>query len=131
MKKIKIIVMSLFVMLFVQSCKAQSKLQLKQEYSTKIIGTWKAKEDVLHKLEFLSDGSLKTYYDGELISNDSYSIKITCDGETMGDERIFLQTVNEYGDIACMTLEAVDEDTNSILSMTTDRGNLYVYTKVN
>ncbi|WP_298515160.1 hypothetical protein [uncultured Kordia sp.] len=99
--------------------------------NTDIIGTWISNEDNLWKIEFLENNIRKDYYEGDLTDTYTYSLTNTCDTNTSFSNGLFLKTTDTEADVTCDIFNGIHIDTNGTitLSITSERGNLNLFTK--
>ncbi len=97
----------------------------------RIIGIWLRENDPTDKLEFLSNGQMKRYFDNVIQYTDTYAISNECGGFISGDERLFLKEVDgKDGTEDCSIINGINEDNNGILSLTTsNQGKTIIYVK--
>jgi len=114
------------------SCKAQ---QIQQpNLATEIIGTWVSNDEPEYKVLFTSNGLRREYINNDLqLETYQYSIVNSCNGQTLTENyQIFLKITDiEDGNVTCDFLNGIHTDSNGVmtLSITTERGKLYLYTK--
>ena len=120
----------LMILLVVLSfnCKAQQP-----NLAIKIVGTWISNNDSTYKLIFTSDGLQKSYYDNILSSTFSYTITTKCKDQILTtDYDIFLKVIDiDDNETYCHLLNGIHTENNGVktLSITTERGKLYLFTK--
>ncbi len=129
MKKFNLILVSLFlVMIF--SCKAQQILQ--PNLAVKILGTWISNDEPEYKIEFTNNGLQREYINNKL-QQEVYSYKLisTCGNNTRNNNELFLKIFTNENDATCDFLNGIHTDSNGVktLSITTERGKLYLFTK--
>jgi hypothetical protein len=101
-------------------------------YSTELIGVWVLNKDTLSKSDFKSNGKRVHFYEGEVVNNSTYSVVNSCKNESLGVGEYFLKSVYDDGDfISCDIINNIHTDSNGVktLSLTSERGELLVYTK--
>lgn len=123
----KIIIYSLTVICIVFSMLVLTSFNTPEE---DIIGTWVSNDDVLWKMSFDENGEREDYYENVLNGKYAYYISDSCNGQTLQDE-IFLISIDATLDKTCDILNGFHEDSNGVitLSITTERGKLYLFTK--
>jgi hypothetical protein len=129
-KNLKIKLMILLLVLSF-SCKAQ---QIQEpNLSGNIIGTWISNEDPLLKVTYTTNGERKDLYENLLSDTYKYSITDSCNGQKLAENyHIFLRLTNLLGsDVTCNFINGIHTDSNGIvtLSITSERGKLYLFTK--
>lgn len=115
----KIIIILIFTMSLSYSCKAQSQLELINNYNAQILGTWIEDEDNNYKLIF-SNGICKEYVENELITTYNYSIVGNTCGDFTASNTIYLQ---------CSDIEDLQDTCFEILNITNDSLSLLIIDK--
>lgn len=117
------------------NCSSQiTPIQVQQpNLNSEILGSWVSNDDPNHKLVFSQNGSHTVYYNNLLSASYTYSITTQCKSQTLrGNYNIFLKiTDTEDNETYCQLLNGIHTDENGVktLSITIDRGKLYLYTK--
>ena len=127
-----ILILTLILTLgFTFSCKAQSQLEYLNTYTTDIVGTWISEDDSSHKIEFTSNGIYNIYINGNLEGTFEYSLATTCGSNSNNGYDIFLKMQTDITNYACDIVNNIhtDSDGATTLSITTERGQLEIYTK--
>ncbi|MCF6295457.1 MAG: hypothetical protein L3J25_07185 [Flavobacteriaceae bacterium] len=131
-KNLNLTLMILLVLLSF-SCRAQQIQIQEPNLSDNIIGTWLSNEEPTHKLVFTVNGLQQSYHNNTLSSTFSYSITTQCKLQTLTTNYdIFLKVIDlEDNEVFCHLLNGIHTDTNGVitLSITSERGKLYLYTK--
>lgn len=95
-----------------------------------ITGTWISNQDPLWKITFTASGERKDYYENLLTDLSTYYITNTCGSQTSSNDS-FLKTVDNENNVTCDILNGTYTDENGIttLSITSENGKLYLFTK--
>ena len=114
------------------NCKAQTQLQQISNYSTQIIGIWVLKDDPTYKIEFNSNGIQKEYINN-LLQDETYQFSIlgSCNSYPNNGFDIYLKRKSNTVDYVCDIINNIYEGSDGVilLSITTERGQLEIYTK--
>jgi hypothetical protein len=98
-----------------------------------IVGTWISNDDELWKITFTLSGERKDYYENVLVETTSYQIMNTCGSLTRSNNELFLKTIGQMGqnEVVCDLFNGIHTDENGLqtLSLTSERGKLYLFTK--
>jgi len=131
MKKNSLIL--IIILCFAYSCKAQSQLEVLNNYTNNIIGTWTSEDDSNHKIEFTSNSACNIYVNNVLESTFYYILGTTCGTNSNNGYDIFLKLKenNLNTEYTCEVINNISTDSNGIitLSITTERGKLETYIK--
>lgn len=128
--------LALIILLSTLCANCQTKLERINEAKNSIIGTWKSKDDANYKLKFDEIGKMYEFYGDELIEGFSfYEINESC-GNNSDNYNIYLKITNNStgpNHSICEILNSVGEeyDEKNILSITSERGKLEIYYKIN
>lgn len=132
----KLNLLLLVIIGFIYGCKGQSQSQRVISYKSEIIGTWVSQDDPSYRMEFTNQGKQREYIDGQLQKEEYvYSIETSCNSNSNNGFDIYLkrrQTSDDLNDYACDIINNLTTDASSIciLSITNDRGQLELYTKI-
>ena len=125
MKKINIIIVSLFVMMIL-NCKAQQIST--NQYNTAIIGTWVLEDDTNQKLIFTTDGICKIYEDNILHTTYQYSFEsVSC--ENYSANNVVYLKWKETDDQNSSCLEVSGMTANTLSLMIIDSSKILFYNK--
>ncbi|MFK7749912.1 MAG: hypothetical protein AB8B65_16080 [Kordia sp.] len=138
MKKPSSKITTLLLLFFVLQSYGQQLEELKKQYEKEIIGIWQSQDDPNYKVEYTKSGKMKEYIIGEKeVYIQSYLLKISC-GKINPPHayNIYLkmyETQEEKEDHFCGSINNIHKDGKGIitLSITSERGKLELYTKVN
>ena len=114
------------------SCKAQSQASQITTYNTEIIGTWVSETDANYKIEFTTSNVQKEYIDNVVQAETNFfAIESSCGTHTNNGFDIYLKRSSSYTDFVCDVINNINTDQNgeTTLSITTERGKLEVYVK--
>ncbi|MBG7612522.1 hypothetical protein IU405_09720 [Polaribacter sp. BAL334] len=125
----KIIILLILGLTF--GCRAQSQKQRLTKYKALIIGTWISQEDSSYKIEFTRDNKLKIFIDNNLEEMTTYEITTSCNSNSSNYYDIFLKIQIDSTSYNCDILRNIITESSSktILSITTERGQLEKYIK--
>lgn len=103
--------------------------QDKKEIERKLFGSWISNDDSNMEMRF--DGSIrKDYYEGAHIDTYQYTVTSDCNSEIISENRFFLKSIDSSDNsVYCLIIEAVDSNGSGILSFTSERGQLLVFSK--
>jgi hypothetical protein len=95
-----------------------------------ILGVWIMEDEPENKIEFLTDGHVKTYVNNVLESDNTYSITNECGGLTHNPNQLFLSEIDgEDGDEYCFYIEGINSDDGGLLSLMDDSGRMIIYAR--
>ena len=137
MKTLKIKIVLIIIMIvyasygFVDKLITSEKLTKNQTGPNEdILGTWVLENDTETKIEFLSDGTVKSYESNVLKHIDLYSISSTCGSFTSADDGLYLKTIDVIdGTQYCEIINGLDNSPGGLLSLTDDSGRLIIYVR--
>jgi hypothetical protein len=101
----------------------ENKVSLVEEYSEKIVGEWRSKEDEKSLIIFNEDGTFKDVYNSEGVFSGSWEIK---EEEDEIDVSFYLY---ERIDEEVYKYEIIDIDEENLLLIYLTRGNILEYEK--
>jgi hypothetical protein len=101
----------------------ENKVSLVEEYSEKIVGEWRSKEDEKSLIIFNEDGTFKDVYNGEEVFSGSWEIK---EEEDEIDASFYLY---ERIDEEVYKYEIINIDEENLLLIYLTRGNILEYEK--
>jgi hypothetical protein len=115
------------------SCKAQTQVDRLNDYTSEIIGIWLSNDDADHKIEFTSSNDYKIFIDDNLEETFKYYLNTSCGSNSNNGFDIFLKIQQNSFDqnYSCHIINNITTTSqgDTILSVTTERGKLELYTK--
>jgi hypothetical protein len=95
-----------------------------------ILGVWKMEDEPGNKIEFLTDGHVKTYIDGILEYDEIYTFPSNCDNLSTNTNQLFLKLVDtEDGKENCFIVFGINVDDSGVLSLMDDNGRMIIYAR--
>lgn len=125
----------LFIILCISiSCKAQTQEDRLTNYTSEILGVWLSEDDPNHKIEFTSNNDYNIFIENNLEETFMYSLDKSCGSNSNNDFDIFLKIQQNSFDqnYSCHVINNITTTSqgDTILSITTEKGKLEIYTKL-
>lgn len=115
----------------VKSVTPTQQIQTPQQ---RILGTWVMENSPSDKIEFLANGQVKRYYDGNmLLYTGTYSISNQCEGVVSENESLYLRIVDgEDGTVECQSILSgvYIDNTDTLTILTEGQGKIIVYHRI-
>ena len=91
-----------FCLLFVQSIIAS-------DYKKEILGSWYSLDDPSTKIEFLENGKVNFYKEGEIYLTENYFVTAECNGDSISYmDWKYLKTIDADGKTECLEIQGID-----------------------